>query len=308
MTFNNILVDIDALAPFHPAMEQAVDLARRAGARITIVDVIEDVPRALRKQFSERLEEEIVEHRTERLRDAVAAAGPDIDIRTVVLRGRPVIALVQQVLRGRHDLLVRYHARDPIEKRAGFDAVDMQLMRKCPAPVWLVGVGERTRPRRVLAAINPNRDHTTEQALNRQIVEVALEITKLERGSLTVMTSWMPFGAGLLDSRLSPAELRQYVRTARQLVKEELDEFVASLGAGEPAFDTALVKGEPQTAIPRYCRRRDIDLVVMGTVARSGVMGAIMGNTAERVLQQLKCSVMALKPEGFRSPITLEDE
>jgi nucleotide-binding universal stress UspA family protein len=30
----------------------------------------------------------------------------------------------------------------------------------------------------------------------------------------------------------------------------------------------------------------------------------IMGNTAERVLEQLKCSVLALKPRGFMSPIT----
>jgi nucleotide-binding universal stress UspA family protein len=45
----------------------------------------------------------------------------------------------------------------------------------------------------------------------------------------------------------------------------------------------------------------------MGTVARTGVMGLIMGNTAERVLQKLRCSVLALKPAGFQCPVKLKD-
>jgi nucleotide-binding universal stress UspA family protein len=44
----------------------------------------------------------------------------------------------------------------------------------------------------------------------------------------------------------------------------------------------------------------------MGTIARGGLVGMIMGNTAERVLRDLRCSVLALKPEGFASPVTLD--
>ena len=49
-----------------------------------------------------------------------------------------------------------------------------------------------------------------------------------------------------------------------------------------------------------------IDLVVMGTVARSGIAGMLIGNTAERVLRKLPCSVLAVKPEGFTSPVRLD--
>ena len=308
MTFKHILVDIDALAPFHPALDQAVDLARRSGARVTIGDVVEDIPDKMRPYLSERLEAELLEHRMERLNEAVRphnAAG--VTIETRVLRGRPAIAIIQQVLRGGHDLLVRYHARDLIHKRAGFDAVDMQLLRKCPCPVWLVGVGEDSRPRRILAAIDPNRDDATEQGLNRRIVEAAIEIARLEEAALTIMTSWHPYGTSLLDGRMSDDEMKKVVRAARKYAKAELDEFVASLDAPAGSYEVALVKGNPQMAIPSYCRRKDIDLVVMGTVARSGLVGMIMGNTAERVLDQLKCSVLALKPEGFDCPVTLDE-
>jgi len=48
-----------------------------------------------------------------------------------------------------------------------------------------------------------------------------------------------------------------------------------------------------------------IDLIVMGTVCRTGVAGFFIGNTAENVLQQVDCSVLTVKPEGFVSPVNL---
>ena len=46
----------------------------------------------------------------------------------------------------------------------------------------------------------------------------------------------------------------------------------------------------------------------MGTVARLGVPGFIMGGTAEETLHQLHCAVVGIKPEGFISPITIDEE
>ena len=64
-----------------------------------------------------------------------------------------------------------------------------------------------------------------------------------------------------------------------------------------------LVQGEPECAIATFIDRNGIDLVVMGTVARSGIRGLVMGNTAERVLQRLRGSVLAVKPPGFVSSV-----
>lgn len=41
----------------------------------------------------------------------------------------------------------------------------------------------------------------------------------------------------------------------------------------------------------------------MGTVARTGIPGFIIGNTAENILQKIDCSLLALKPLGFVSPV-----
>jgi nucleotide-binding universal stress UspA family protein len=67
-----------------------------------------------------------------------------------------------------------------------------------------------------------------------------------------------------------------------------------------------LVKGWAHKEIPALVRDLGADLVVMGTVARTGISGLLMGNTAEMILTQIDCSVLAVKPQEFVSPVTLE--
>ena len=68
-----------------------------------------------------------------------------------------------------------------------------------------------------------------------------------------------------------------------------------------------LVKGEASDVISAFIPKNGVDLVVLGTVARSGVSGMIMGNTAEKILDRMECSVLALKPSNFACPIQMED-
>ncbi len=66
-----------------------------------------------------------------------------------------------------------------------------------------------------------------------------------------------------------------------------------------------LIEGEPSDSIPELVATKSIDLLVMGTVCRTGIPGFIIGNTAEEVLSQINCSVLTLKPEGFITPVEL---
>ncbi|HDV5714231.1 TPA: universal stress protein, partial [Legionella pneumophila] len=63
------------------------------------------------------------------------------------------------------------------------------------------------------------------------------------------------------------------------------------------------VKGRPSELIPSSINANKIDMLVMGTVARTGISGFIIGNTAENILQKINCSLWALKPQGFVSPV-----
>jgi len=64
-----------------------------------------------------------------------------------------------------------------------------------------------------------------------------------------------------------------------------------------------LVKGNPGSVIPQLAKKQGVDLVVMGTVARTGIEGFFIGNTAEKILRLIDCSVLTVKPKGFKSPV-----
>ena len=71
-----------------------------------------------------------------------------------------------------------------------------------------------------------------------------------------------------------------------------------------PSID--IVVDAADVAIIRRIEQREIDLLVMGTIARGGVAGVLTGNTAERLLPRIPCSVLAVKPPDFVCPITAD--
>jgi nucleotide-binding universal stress UspA family protein len=68
-----------------------------------------------------------------------------------------------------------------------------------------------------------------------------------------------------------------------------------------------LIKGRPADVIAEFAKAHEVDLIVMGTVVRTGIPGLLIGNTAETVLHQVQCSILAVKPDTFVSPVTLDD-
>ena len=62
-------------------------------------------------------------------------------------------------------------------------------------------------------------------------------------------------------------------------------------------------QGLPEIVIPATAEILDAELVVIGCLGRVGISAALIGNTAEQVIDSLNCDVLAIKPEGFASPI-----
>ena len=115
----------------------------------------------------------------------------------------------------------------------------------------------------------------------------------------------MPATLGLehAQSRTNQAE---YCRQAETMLDEN-----RTLGEGidcwiihiDQKIGTRALALSPDEVIPQFITENDIDILVMGTVGRSGIPGFVIGNTAENVLQNLNCSLIAIKPNGFMTPI-----
>jgi nucleotide-binding universal stress UspA family protein len=306
-SFTNILVDIDATASAHPALERAIVLAKRSGATLTVADVM-TIPDDAHGYLPRGAEDTHVSDRRRQLA-RVAREVSEVHTKSTLLFGRPATVLIQEVLRSKHDLVMRSHARDvaaPGPKQ--FGVVDMELLRNCPCPVLLVRQGQAAPKPRVACAVDASSDDPDVQSLNVKIVEFALLMAAcLESGRPPMLLhAWTPFGERTVRRHSADDQFDAYLKSAQHTAASRLASIARSFEGQLSETPTVLRRGEPQDVIPAFVVSEDIDVLVMGTVGRRGVSGMLIGNTAERVLRKLPCSVLTVKPDWFTSPVRLE--
>lgn len=293
-TFTSILVDVDATATAQPALERAADIAQKCGAPLRIVDVMPataEVRRALRPD----LEDELMTRRRERLA-RLAYGVRDVVAETDILAGPPADALIADVERFGHDLLVRSRARDASARGpTPFGPVDVQLFRRCPCPVWAVGAGAQPEHPRVAAAIDVSTVDPVRQGLNRRIVELALLLTQLQEGSLILLHAWKPVAEKRVATHASAEGYSQYLDSTQLRAKEDLAALAQVFGSRLAGTRLELRRGTIDEVLPEFVVAEGIDLVVIGTMGRTGIARHLLGNTVERLLDRLLCSVVAVK-------------
>jgi nucleotide-binding universal stress UspA family protein len=110
----------------------------------------------------------------------------------------------------------------------------------------------------------------------------------------------------VVRSHSSDEAFTAFVQNVRQSTAADLRHLAQSFGDRLSKAQTIHRRGTPEDVIPQFVVSKRVDLVVMGTLARAGVAGFLIGNTAERVLRKLPCSVLAVKPDGFVCPVSLD--
>ena len=133
-----------------------------------------------------------------------------------------------------------------------------------------------------------------------------LMATSLDASSLGLLHVWAPYGERTIRNYPSDDEFGIYVEESRQQAAADLDRVVQSFKGRLDGVPATLLRGAPEKVIPAFVVSEGIDIVVMGTVARAGIAGMLIGNTAERILRKLPCSVLTVKPDEFVSPVSLE--
>jgi nucleotide-binding universal stress UspA family protein len=95
----------------------------------------------------------------------------------------------------------------------------------------------------------------------------------------------------------------QHVAASRGRLEEQLAR--VSGGTGLTNVSIAEVTYLADDAIARYVKTHHIDLLAVGSSARHGVAGVLPGNTAERLLTTIDCSLLVVKPDDFVRPLPL---
>jgi universal stress protein E len=319
--FKNILCVVNTDHKHDSAMEHAVKLAEKNQACLTVVNIIDDVPpdTELHELFTEDLKERLITQHQKNLEKLVKSWNIKIEIK--VLAGIEYLEIIYEILRNGHDLVIKMTENEGFIK-SFFGSNDMHLLRKCPIPVWLIKPGAPKTYQRILAAVDannyyPDEELETRKLLNFQILEMSSSLALSEPSELHIIHAWEALGEGLMRGGFAARperEVNAYVKSVKQRHSENLKALISEVGEklGQDTLDylkpkIELIKGDPSNSISEFARKIDVDLVIMGTVARTGIPGFFMGNTAERILNLLDCSVLAIKPSGFKTPVMLDE-
>lgn len=156
--FKNILLVFNESTQNKATIEQAKDLCKRNQARLTVVNVVEDVlragdqgptPEVLSSLHSHDLE--IRKQDLEQLVEPVRQEG--IQVATKVITGTPFLQIIREVLRFKHDLVIMTADGNGGLRERVFCSTSMHLMRKSPCPVWVVKPDHSGHYARILAAV-----------------------------------------------------------------------------------------------------------------------------------------------------------
>ena len=293
---------VSAAESDYSAIAYAARLAAASGASVTITNALEQLPAAVGQQLPVGWDvPELVRTWNQALvkRAAVRARRFGVNAETLLLDGPPGDALVREVGRGGYDLLVVSAPGNGIVNSTLSTAA--RLVRDCPRPVLLVRASRRRRLRRVLVAVDAHvlRDGNAD-ALAALLLESALWFAQQIGGEVHVLHAWQSYGDGPMRwAGVPPAAIAKYHEAAQKQAYDELQKVIAPFRDRIAPSGVHVGMGDSRKVISRFATDKRVDLLVIGTVARSGIAGRIIGNTAEVLLAKLPCSMLVIKPEGI---------
>lgn len=308
--FKNILLVLTPEIEWAATLDRAVSLARQNGGRLTLFSVLKESPgsQGYSESVTQRQLTAATTERKEWLRGLMLPFRDlSIDVENKVVEGISFLEVIRQVLREKHDLVIITAEQKKGFRARLFGTTTMHLMRKCPCPVWVVKKSQTQTYSRILAAVDPSESDTEKNALNPLVLQLADSIARRDSAELHVINVWNFFDPQGYFKQANAEARDQEIKFQEIQYKQQLDKLINQVGINVTTPFLHLIEGDTDERIPELVDAKGIDLLVMGTVCRTGIAGFIIGNTAEEVLNQVNCSVLTLKPEGFVTPVTLEE-
>jgi len=308
--FKKILVVTPANAIQAAVVAQSVRIAKEQQSHVTFFSVAEELPKEQLAWITllppQELMANLFQEQQASLSKSVVSFQddfPSVDAFNAI--GIPFIEVIKKVQQENYDLVILAAKANSHARKRFFGSTTVHLMRKCPCPVLTIGANEDKPIKRIVAAIDVYAPTAAGHKLNESILNRAANLAALENAELHIIHAWQLPGDDYLKGwgYTSEIERLEIVMKKQHDRQKHMDKIIAkTLFIQKPPI-IKLLEGAAQEKIPQYVKENDIDLIVMGTVCRTGIPGYFIGNTAESILSEVSCSVLTLKPEGFISPV-----
>lgn len=304
--YSHLLVVLDPDQEQQNALARGVKLARLEQAKLTLFVSIYDFSYEMTTMLSgeerENMRSSLIEERREWINDLLKQYDMrDIEYETeVVWHHRPFEAIIKTALQGQHDLIIKGTRRHDKLQSVIFTPTDWHLLRKAPSSVLLVKDHEWPPRGQIIGAVNAGAEDTAHQSLNQRIIRAGQHMSEKLAAELHLINCY-PSAPLNMAIEIPEFDTSDYQANVRNYHQKSLAELATEFHI--PSQCLHVREGLPEDQVPALAEDIDAELVVLGTIGRTGFTAALLGNTAEHVIEQLNCDVLAIKPEGFKCPV-----
>ena len=303
--YKHILAVVDAERDNQPALSRAYELAAKTGASVTAMMVVYDLSYDMTTMLSpderESMLDAVTKEHAKWLSETLRTQGFSQTDIVVEWHNRAYESVIHYALDHQVDLVVKATKKHDDLASVIFTPTDWHLMRKCPRPVLLVKEHDWPEGGEIIAAVNVGSEDDEHAALNDKITVIANDYAALLKGNVNLVNSYpsTPLNIAIEVPEFDPDTYHDAVKNHHQSEMR-----AHALKYGVPDNKCVVKEGLPEKVIPQVAKDIDAELVIIGTVGRVGISAALIGNTAEHVIDELNCDVLALKPDGFVSPLS----
>jgi universal stress protein E len=273
------------------ALKRAQEIQQAKGARLRLVAFCWNAMCEQSDVFSghqrRAMKREILREREQWLRDQVRDAGlANAEVSIEVQWTADIASWVSE--NALEDVIVKsvHHS-----KTLTHTPLDWELLRQCPKPLLITAARRRKVSGNVLASIDLRSTNAQHRAMNLRVLEAASEFARIRNGKVQVVNV-VEFSQVLRD--LDIIDTRQVRKEAVAQSRELLDALLQPFGILRKSVHMPV--GKVGQMVATTARKINADLLVVGTSARRGAQGFMLGNSAERILSKAPCDVLAVHP------------
>lgn len=297
MQLNKLLIIIDpSCKTQQTALTRGAWLAKQTGAQLELL--ICDYHSALENHL---FNDHTVQHKAraallaEHLNYLESLAKPlreqGLNISTQVRWGKVLFQeIIAHIQANSFDLVLRNATQHALLQRMLFNNTSWQLIRHCPIPLWLVQ-DNAWQNQGIVAALDPI--NTEQSTLAQRIISATKTLSEATHSpahyvhSYNILPTLFIFEAELMIS------YDDYLKSLAEAHEQAFDSLLSQQEIAKT--QRKLLTGAPEQSISQFVREQEADLLVLGSTIKNAVENALLGNTAERLLESVACDLLIIK-------------
>ena len=303
--YESILAVFDVSSDQQPAFSRALALQKK-DTKITvflcIYDFSYDMTSMLKENERDAMKKAITKQKTKWIKEIIKKQNVDLENIEINVdwHKRSYEAIIKEVLAKNYDLVIKATSEHDKLKSVIFTPTDWHLIRKCPAPLLLVKSHSLDLGGNFLGAVNLSSESKAHLSLNSKLSLEGKKLANLLKGNLHFVNAYprTPMNIAIEIPNFDPQSYNESIKSYHKIeMKKHCKKF------NVPDENTHVLEGIPEDIIPKLAKDLKTEVVILGSIGRSGISAALIGNTAEHIIDRLDCDLLAIKPDDFVCPI-----